>query len=115
MRFILPKGLREGPQNQFADVQIDTTNLDPGSYELFALAAGCENPRGENQRFAEPAHRSILPILANQGEATQHYVLKGERLGLLSKLQAPGASFGLGAPTPDLEPTAASRFNLSQI
>ena len=39
-----------------------------------------------------------LPILANQGEATQHYVLKGERLELLSKLEAPGATFELGEP-----------------
>ena len=32
-RFILPKGLREGPQNHM-DVQIDTANLDPGEYAL---------------------------------------------------------------------------------
>jgi hypothetical protein len=40
-----------------------------------------------------------LPILANQGVTAQHYVLKGERLNLLTRLEAPGVAF-------DLDPAA---------
>lgn len=98
VRFILPKGLREGPQNQ-ADVQIDTTNLDPGGYELLLSQQDAKSHPVKINVLPSLPKIDNLPILANQGEATQHYVLKGERLGLLSKLQAPGASFELGAPT----------------
>ncbi len=98
VRFILPKGLRQGPQNH-ADVQIDTTNLDPGSYELLLSQQDAKSHPVKIKVLPSLPKIDNLPILANQGEATQHYVLKGERLGLLSKLQAPGASFDLGAPT----------------
>ncbi len=96
VRFILPKGLRKGPQDQM-DVQIDTQNLDPGNYQLL-LSQGDDKPRPVNFRvLSNPPKITNLPIVANEGGATQHYVLKGERLDDLTKLEASGVAFDLGA------------------
>ena len=96
-RFLLPKGLREGPQDGM-DVQIDTQNLDPGSYQLLISQGDGKPPHPIGFRvLANPPKVVNLPIIANEGIATQHYVLKGERLDDLLKLEAPGVTFGLGA------------------
>jgi hypothetical protein len=94
VRFILPKGLREGPQDHM-DVQIDTADLEPGEYALLVSQQdGKDHPVKIN--VLPPASKiDNLPILANKGVAAQHYVLKGERLDLLAKLEAPGVAFDL--------------------
>jgi hypothetical protein len=95
-RFILPKGLREGPQKH-ADVQIDTASLDPGRYELLLTQQdGKDHAVPINILPGLPKIQN-LPILANQGESTQHYLLKGERLDLISNLAAPGVRFELSS------------------
>lgn len=99
VRFILPKGLREGPQNRL-DVQIDTANLDPGKYELLLSQQDAKSHSVKIAVLPNLPKIENLPMLANQGEAVQHYVLKGERLDLLSKLQAPGVNFDLSPPLP---------------
>ncbi len=97
VRFILPKGLRQGPQDHM-DVQINTSDLDPGEYELLiAQADGKSHPVDFNV-LPNPPKIDNFPILANKGATTQHYVLKGERLALLSKLEAPGVVLDLSAP-----------------
>ncbi|MDQ2711719.1 MAG: hypothetical protein M3Y24_05685 [Acidobacteriota bacterium] len=98
-RFILPKGLREGPQNR-VDVQIDTTTFDPGKYELLLAQQDGKNHSVSINVLPNLPKLDNLPILANQEVSTQHYVLKGERLNLLSRLNAPGVEFDLGAPSP---------------
>ncbi len=98
-RFILPKGLRKGPQTH-ADVQIDTAELEPGKYQLLLSQADLKSHPVEINILPNLPSIENLPILANQSEATQHYVLKGERLDLISKLQSPGVSFELGEPSP---------------
>ncbi len=100
VRFLLPKGLREGPQDHM-DVQVDTHDLDPGEYQLLiAEQDGAKHPV-DFKILSNPPKIDNLPILANQGVATQHYVLKGERLALLARLEAPGAVL-------DLSPAAAN-------
>jgi hypothetical protein len=98
VRFILPKGLRKGPQDHI-DVQIDTSDLEPGEYSLLVSQQdGKDHP--VNIKVLPPVSKiDNLPILANQGIAAQHYVLKGERLNLLARLDAPGVAF-------DLDPAA---------
>ncbi|MGI8962407.1 MAG: hypothetical protein ACR2IV_22150 [Bryobacteraceae bacterium] len=98
VRFILPNGLRKGPQDR-VDVQIDTGDLEPGEYVLLVSQQdGKDNPVGI--KVLPPVSKiENLPVLANQGVAAQHYVLKGERLNLLARLEAPGVVF-------DLSPTA---------
>lgn len=99
VRFLLPKGLRKGPQDHM-DVQIDTDNLDPGAYELrISQQDGPSHPVGF-KILANPPRIENLPIIVNQGAGIQHFVLKGERLELISKLDSPGAVLNLtpGAP-----------------
>jgi hypothetical protein len=98
-RFLLPKGLREGPQMN-ADVQIDTSALEPGKYALLLSQQDGKSHQVPISILPSLPKIDNLPILANQGEATQHYVLKGERLNLLRKLEAHGATFDLSETVP---------------
>ncbi len=100
IRFVLPKGLREGPQSR-ADVQLDTSKLEPGKYELL-LTQQDGKPHSVNINVLPGLPKfANLPILVNQGVATQHYALKGERLNLVAKLAAPGVTFELDPPSSD--------------
>lgn len=93
--FLLPKGLRLGPQASM-DVQIDTAKLDPGSYQLHVSQGDAKSHPVNVQVLPDPPKIVNLPILVNQGVPTQHYVLKGERLDLLKTLEAAGAKIELG-------------------
>jgi hypothetical protein len=96
--FILPKGLRAGPQERM-DVQIDTHDLDPGAYALLIAQQDGKSHSVAFKVLPNPPKIDNLPILANQGIATQHYVLKGERLNELARLDAPNAVLDLGSVT----------------
>jgi hypothetical protein len=94
LRFLLPVGAHKGPQEHM-DVQIDTGSLDPGKYQLLI---------SQDDSKAKPVTVAVLPnlpkienlpVLLNQGVATQHFVLKGERLQLLAKMESPIADFEL--------------------
>jgi hypothetical protein len=94
VRFLLPVGSHKGPQDHM-DVQIDTASLDPGKYQLLI---------SQEDSKARPVNIAVLPnlpkienlpVLLNQGVETQHYVLKGERLQLLAKLESPIADLQL--------------------
>lgn len=110
VRFLLPKGLRKGPQNGM-DVQIDTQDLDSGAYELLISQQDGKSHAVNFKILANPPRISNLPILingggsgqtgANAGPAPQHFVLKGERLDLLTKLEAPGVVLKLNPPAPN--------------
>jgi hypothetical protein len=95
-RFLLPKGLRTGPQDHM-DVLLDTSALDPGKYELLVAQQDGKSHGVEFQVLPNPPRVDNLPIVVNQGGAAQHYVLKGERLDLLVKLEAPDVQIELGA------------------
>ncbi|MFL6350301.1 MAG: hypothetical protein ACJ74Z_00410 [Bryobacteraceae bacterium] len=95
VRFILPKGLRKGPQDHI-DVQIDTADLETGKYSLLVSQQDGRDHPVNIEVLPLVSRIENLPILANQGLAAQHYVLKGERLNLLARLEAPGVVFDLG-------------------
>jgi hypothetical protein len=97
VRFHLPKGLREGPQDHM-DVQLDTQPLDPGAYALLISQQDGKSHPVEFRVLANPPKIDNLPILVNLGTLTQHFVLKGERLEQLSKLETPGAVLHLSPP-----------------
>ena len=100
VRFLLAKGLRKGPQDHM-DVQIDTNGLVPGAYELL-ISQQDGTPHPVNfEILPNPPQIGNLPIIVNQGVAAQHFVLKGERLGLIAKLEAPGAILSFDAPASD--------------
>jgi hypothetical protein len=96
--FLLPKGLRQGPQ-QSMDVQINTSEQDPGDLQLLiSQQDGTPHPVAF-KILPNPPQITNLPVLANQGEALQHYMLKGDRLALVTKLSSPGAELVLGEAT----------------
>ena len=96
LRFLLPKGLREGPQTRM-DVQIDTAALDPGPYELLVYQQDSKSHPVNFRVLPDLPVIENLPILVNQGAAEQHYELKGQRLNLITRLDAPGAALSLGS------------------
>jgi hypothetical protein len=97
VRFLLPKGLRKGPQDHL-DAQLDTEHLDPGSYQLLISQQDGKSHRVDFKVLTNPPRIDNLPILINQGVSTQHFVLKGERLEQVSRLEAPGVVFDLSPP-----------------
>ncbi len=98
--FVLPKGLREGPQSHM-DVQINTTDLDAGDYDLLISQQDGKAHPVAIKVLPNPPKFTNLPILANPASAAQHFVLKGERLGLLRKLETPSATLQLGQTARD--------------
>jgi hypothetical protein len=95
-RFLLSKGARTGPQDHM-DVLVDTSELDPGHYQLLVAQQDGKSHPVNIQILSNPPRVDNLPIVVNQGMAAQHYVLKGERLDLLAKLEAPDVQVQLGA------------------
>ena len=100
VRFLLPKGLRTGPQDHM-DVQIDTEKLDSGLYALLLSQQDGKSHPVEFKVLPNPPRIVNLPILVNHGGGTQHFVLKGERLEQVKKLEAPGAVLNLSPPGTD--------------
>jgi hypothetical protein len=94
VRFILRDGLRKGPQDHI-DVQIDTADLEAGEYALLVSQQDGKSHAVDIKVLPPASKIHNLPILANHGIAAQHYILKGERLDLLAKLEAPGVTFDL--------------------
>src|SRR5579884_38458 len=99
VRFLLPKGANQGPQDHM-DVQIDTTNLAPGNYNLLLTQADAPAQAVKLKILAPPPTIENLPILANQGVAEQHYVLKGENLDRVTRLETSEAELILGGGSP---------------
>jgi hypothetical protein len=103
LRFLLPKGLRAGPQDHM-DVQIDTARLTPGKYDLL-LSQGDGPPQAIPIKILAPAPSiDNLPILANQGASAQHYVLQGKHLDRLARIEASDAVLTLGDASSDHSP-----------
>ena len=100
VRFLLPKGLRKGLQNHL-DLQLDTGDLDPGLYNLLISQVDGKSHSVDFKVLPNPPKIDNLPIVINQGTATQHFLLKGERLEQVSKLEAPGAVFDLSPASDD--------------
>ena len=88
--FRLPKGLRLGMQDHM-DVQINTGDLSPADYELLITQQDGKSHSVLFKILPNPPKIQNLPIFVNQGSGTQHFLLKGERLDMLTKLEATGA------------------------
>ena len=100
IRFALPKGPRHGPQNHM-DVQIATQLMEAGVYDLLITQQdGKTHPVGFKV-LPNPPHIANLPVLLNLGAAPQHFVLKGDRLGLIARLEAEGVAFTLNPADPN--------------
>jgi hypothetical protein len=98
VRFLLPKSDHSAPQERM-DVLVDTGALDPGRYALLLSQPDGKSHGVDFSVLPNPPRMDNLPILVNQGAAAQHYVLHGERLDLVKKMEAAGAEITLGDAT----------------
>ncbi len=101
--FVLPEGLRRGPQDRM-DVQVDTNGLEPGRYRLLISQVDGKPQPVPVQVLPEPPKIENLPILVNRGAASHTFLLKGQHLDLIGKMET-------SEGTIELEPSGA---NLSE-
>jgi hypothetical protein len=99
VRFVLPQGLRNGPQKQ-ADLQIDTASLDPGSYKLIVTQVDGKTHDVPIELLPPAPTLDNLPIVANQEVSRLNFTLKGQRLDLLKRLEIPQGKAELGPALP---------------
>ncbi len=93
--FVLPKGLRQGPQERM-DIQVNTIDLDSGRYRLLiSQVDGKVHP--VNVKILPPPPRiENLPVVLNQGTTAAQFLLRGQRLDLLSRLEVAKGTAELG-------------------
>lgn len=98
--FILPGGLRRGPQAHL-DVQVDTRGLDAGKYKFLLTQVDGKVHDIPFDILPPPPVISNLPVVISGSDRNRQITLKGDRLDLLTKLQSPGGSLVLGPAIPD--------------
>ena len=94
LRFVLPKGLRQGPQNT-VDVQVDTSGLTPGEYEMLLEQPGGGSHGVNVKILPAPPKIANLPMTLHSGDDWQEVTLKGQHLDRLAKLESPRAQLNL--------------------
>ena len=93
--FVLPHGLRRGPQDRM-DVQLNAGELEPGEYKLLISQVDGNAQPVPVKVLPPPPKIENLPILVNRGETSRVVSLKGQNLDLLTKLETPQATIDLG-------------------
>ncbi|MGA8595211.1 MAG: hypothetical protein WB676_10760 [Bryobacteraceae bacterium] len=97
--YVLPDGLRRGPQEHL-DVLVDTKDLEPGKYEfLLAQVDGHTHPVNFHI-LPEPPSISNLPIVISGSDNVREVTLKGEHLDLITKLETARGNIVLAPPLP---------------
>ncbi len=97
--FLLPDGLRRGPQKH-VDILLDTRDLDPGKYKLLVTQVDGRARSVSFNVLPSPPTISNLPLVIGRGETTRQVTLKGNHLDLLTKLQCEKATIILGSSVP---------------
>jgi hypothetical protein len=98
--FVLPLGLRRGPQDRM-DIQVNTIDLEPGQYKLLISQVNGGVQPVELKILPAPPRIENLPVVLNQGTSTVKFKLKGQRLDLLSRLEVARGTAELGPPSAD--------------
>jgi hypothetical protein len=98
--FVLPEGLRRGPQEHL-DLLVDTKDLDPGKYQLFLAQVDGRAHTVPFQVLPNPPSITNLPIIISRGERRREVTLKGENLNLLAKLETAEGMIQLGPALPN--------------
>ena len=93
--FVLPQGLREGPQERM-NIQVNTVDLDAGQYKLLLTQVDGKEHPVSLKILPAPPHIDNLPVVLNQGVSEVAFNLKGQRLDLLSRLEVAKGSVELG-------------------
>jgi hypothetical protein len=97
--FVLPLGLRQGPQDRM-DVQVNTIDLDPGPYRLIVEQADGKPHTVAFKILPAPPHIDNLPAVLNQGASNLEFLLKGQRLDLLRRVEVAHGTAALAPPVP---------------
>jgi hypothetical protein len=96
--FVLPHGLRQGPQDKL-DIQVNTIDLDPGDYKLLiAQVDGKDRPVSVKILPAPPSIDN-LPVVLNQGVSEVAFRLKGQRLDMLKRVEVARGRAVLAPPS----------------
>jgi len=93
--FVLPRGLRQGPQERM-DIQVNTIDLETGQYKLLISQLDGKTHPANLKVLPAPPHIDNLPVVLNQGVGLIEFSLKGERLDLLNKLEVARGTAELG-------------------
>ena len=93
--YVLPQGLRHGPQGRM-DIQVNTIDLDAGDYRLLISQLDGKAHSVPLKILPAPPLIENLPVLLNRGSTTAHYRLKGQRLDLITRLEVARGSAQLG-------------------
>ncbi len=84
--FVLPQGLRAGPQERM-DVQVSTIDLDPGRYKLLVSQVDDKPHAVPVKILPAPPRVDDFPVVLNQGVSTTKFLLKGQRLDLVKRIE----------------------------
>lgn len=93
--FVLPQGLRAGPQNRM-DVQVNTLDLDPGPYKLLVSQLDGKPHAVGLKILPAPPRVDDFPVVLNQGVSSVKFDLKGQRLDLLKRIEVAKGKAELG-------------------
>ena len=92
--FLLPAGLRRGPQERM-DLQLNTVDLEPGAYRLLISQFDAKPHPVDFKILSAPPHIDNFPVVLNEGTASVDFALKGQRLDLLTRLEVAHATVEL--------------------
>jgi hypothetical protein len=97
--FVLPQGLRQGPQDRM-DVQVNTADLDAGEYKLLIEELDGKERSVHVKLLPAPPQIANLPLVLNQGVSGGVFWLKGQRLDELNRLEIANGTADLSPATP---------------
>jgi len=92
--FLLPAGLRHGPQERM-DLQLNTVDLEPGAYRLLISQVDAKPHPVDFKILSAPPHIDNFPVVLNEGTTSVDFALKGQRLDLLTRLEVAHATVQL--------------------
>lgn len=98
--FVLPLGLRQGPQERM-DIQVNTIDLDSGRYKLLISQVDGKVHPVHVKILPPPPRIENLPVVLNQGATAAEFLLRGQRLDLLSRLEVAQGTAELGTASAD--------------
>lgn len=96
--FILPLGLRRGPQQRM-DVQVNTIDLEAGEYNLLISQVDGEAQPVPLKILPAPPSFENLPLVLNQGSVDGEFRLHGQRLHLIDRIEVANGTATLGPCT----------------
>lgn len=84
--FILPKGVRQGPQEHM-DIQLNTIDMDPGPYKLKITQVDGRAHSVPLHVLPAPPQVENFPVTLSQGVGYTEFTLRGQRLDLITGLE----------------------------